>query len=104
MSCRRNNAKNCSGHCKPGLRKIWTAIKVLRGTKCKPSWKRMLKNCGHSMKWKEPAVNRMLLAMIKRRTNTFFMTVQRKVLKTEEVFAMTVKRWKQEKKINQKIM
>jgi hypothetical protein len=41
----------------------------------------MLKNCGHSMKWKELAVNRMLLVMIKRRANTFFMIVQRKVLK-----------------------
>jgi hypothetical protein len=29
----------------------------------------MLKNCGHSMKWKELAVNRMLLVMIKRRGN-----------------------------------
>ena len=32
----------------------------------------MLKNCGHSVKWKELAVNRTLLAMIKRRANTFF--------------------------------
>ena len=63
----------------------------------------MLKNCGHSMKWKEPAVNRTLLVMIKRRANTFFMIVQRKVLKAAEVFATTVKRWTQGKKINQKI-
>src|ERR1700694_3600197 len=63
----------------------------------------MLKNCGHSMKWKELAVNRMLLVMIKRRSNTFFMIVQRKVLKTAEVFATTVKRWSQGKNIHQKI-
>src|SRR6516162_7939543 len=50
------------------------------GQKYKQSWKLMLKNCGHSMKWKELAVNRMLLVMIKRRANTFFMIVQRKVL------------------------
>ena len=56
-----------------------------------------------SMKWKELAVNRTLLVMIKRRANTFFMTVQRKVLKAAEVFAMTVKRWSQGKNINQKI-
>jgi hypothetical protein len=55
----------------------------------------MLKNCGHSMKWKELAVNRMLLVMIKRRANTFFMIVQRKVLKAAE--ATTVKRWSQRK-------
>src|SRR6266852_161549 len=63
----------------------------------------MLKNCGHSMKWKELAVNRMLLVMIKRRANTFFMIVQRKVLKAAEVFATTVKGWSQGKNINQKI-
>ncbi len=62
----------------------------------------MLKNCGHSMKWKELAVNRMLLVMIKRRANTFFMIVQRKVLKAAEVFVTTVKRWSQGKNINQK--
>ena len=56
-----------------------------------------------SMKWKELAVNRTLLVMIKRRANTFFMTVQRKVLKAAEVFAMTVKRWTQGRNINQKI-
>ena len=55
------------------------------------------------MKWKELAVNRTLLVMIKRRANTFFMIVQRKVLKAAEVFATTVKRWSQGKNINQKI-
>jgi len=49
------------------------------------------KNCGHSMKWKELAVNRMLLVMIKRRANTFFMIVQWKVLKVAEMFVTTVK-------------
>ena len=78
-------------------------LKVLNGIKCKQSWKLMLKNCGHSMEWKELAVNRMLLVMIKRRANTFFMIVQRKVLKAAEVFATTVKRWSQGKNINQKI-
>jgi len=43
------------------------------------------------MKWKELAVNRTLSVMIKRRANTFFMIVQRKVLKAAEVFATTVK-------------
>src|SRR5438477_1189961 len=54
-------------------------------------------------KWKELAVNRTLLVMIKRRANTFFMIVQRKALKAAEVFATTVKRWSQGKNINQKI-
>ena len=48
-------------------------------------------NCGHSMKWKELAVNRMLLVMINRRANTFFMIVQRKVLKGAQRLVMTVK-------------
>src|SRR5207245_6191422 len=74
------------------------------GLKFKQSWKPILKNCGHSMKWKELAVNRTLLLMIKRRANIFFMIAQRKVLKAAEVFATTVKRWSQGKNINQKIM
>ena len=61
------------------------------------------KNCGHSMKWKEPAVNRMLLVMIKKRANIFFMIVQRKVLKAAEVFVTTAKGWNQGKNINRKI-
>src|SRR5687767_14921602 len=76
--------------------------KALNDLKYKQSWKLMLKNCGHSMKWTELAVNRTLLAMIKRRANTFFMIVQRKVLKAAEVFATTVKRWSQGKNINRK--
>jgi len=60
-------------------------------------------NCGHSMKWKELAVNRMLLVMIKRRANTFFMIVQRKVLKAAEMFVTTVKGRRQGKHLNQKI-
>ena len=55
------------------------------------------------MKWKELAVNRMLLVMIKKRANTFFMIVRRKVLKAAEVFVTTVKRWSQGRNINQKI-
>ena len=62
---------------------------VLNGLQYKQSWKPILKNYGRSMKWKEPAVNPMLLFMIKRRANTFFMIVQRKVLKAAEVFATT---------------
>src|ERR1700676_4888024 len=46
---------------------------------------------------------RTLLVMIKSPANTFFMIVQRKVPKAAEVFATTVKRWSQEKKINPKI-
>ena len=74
------------------------------GLKYKQSWKLMLKNCGHSMKWKELAVNRTLLVMIKRLANTFFMIVQRKVLKAAEVFVMTVKAKSPEKHPNRKIM
>jgi len=54
------------------------------------------------MKWKELAVNRMLLVMIKSRVNTFFMIVQRKVLRAAEVFVTTVKRWSQGRNINRK--
>ena len=43
-----------------------------------------------------------VVGLIKRRANTFFMIVQRKVLKAAEVFVTTAKRWKQEKKTNQK--
>ena len=63
------------------MRKTWTTIGVLNGLKYKESWKLMLKNCGPSMKWKELAVSRTLLAMIRRPANTFFMIVQRKVQK-----------------------
>jgi hypothetical protein len=41
--------------------------------------------------------------MIKRRANTFFMIVQRKVLKAAEVFVTTVKGRRQGKHLNQKI-
>ena len=47
--------------------------------------------------WKELAANRMLLVMIKRRANTFFMIVQRKALKAAEVFTMTVRHWERRK-------
>jgi hypothetical protein len=69
----------------------------------KQSWKRMLKNCGHSMKWMEPAANLMLLARIKKRANTFFVIVQPKARKVAEAFATTLKRLSQEKKINLEI-
>jgi hypothetical protein len=39
----------------------------------------------------------------KRLANTFFMIVQRKVLKAAEVFVTTAKRWRQGKNISQKI-
>src|SRR5258706_8681825 len=84
------------------LKKAGTAITVLNSLKYRQSWQLILKTCGHSMKWKELGVNRTLLVMIKRRANTFFMIVQRKVLKAAEVFATTVKRWSQGKNINQK--
>src|SRR5215472_451287 len=77
--------------------------KGLEWLQYKQSWKPMLENSGRSMKWKEPAVNRTSFAMIKRRANMFFMTVQRKVPKAAEVFATTVKRWSQGKNINHKI-
>src|SRR5690348_3669293 len=63
----------------------------------------MLKNSGHSVKWIAPAANQMLSAMTKRPENIFFTTVQRKALKTAEVFVTTVKRWIQGKKISRQI-
>src|SRR6184192_3743300 len=77
--------------------------KVSNGLKYKQSCKAILKNCGHSTKWKELAANRMLLVMTKRRANTSFLIVQRKVLKAAEVFVTIVKRWRKGKNINQKI-
>ncbi len=62
-----------------------------------------LKNCGLSMKWKEQAMSRMLLAMIKKRANSFFMIVQRKVLKAAETFVTTVKGLTQGKHLEQQI-
>jgi hypothetical protein len=88
---------------KARFEKNMIAIKVLNGLRYKQGWKLILKNCGHSMKWKVPAANRMLLVMITRRANTFFMIVQRKVLMAAEVFVTTVKRWSQEKNIDRKI-
>jgi len=44
----------------------------------------------------------MSLVMIKRRPNTFFMIVQRKVRKAVEIFVTTAKRWNPGKNINQK--
>ena len=46
----------------------------------------------------------MLLVMIKRRVNIFFMIVRQKVLKNAEVFVTTMKHWKKEKNINRKIV
>ena len=48
-------------------------------------------NCGHSMKWKELVVSQMLLPMIKKQANTFFMIVLQSLLKEEEVYVMTKK-------------
>ena len=72
--------------------------KGLEWAKVQAKLEAILKNCGRSMKWKEPAVNRMSLVMIKRRANTFFMIVQRKVLKAAEMSVTTVKGWNQGKK------
>jgi Protein of unknown function (DUF4256) len=47
--------------------------------------------------------DRTLLVMIKRRANTSFLIVPRKVRKAAEVFATTVKHWIPGKKINRKI-
>src|SRR5688572_21125994 len=63
----------------------------------------MLKNCGHSVKWKELAVNRMSSVMTRRRVSTLFMIVQQKVLMAVEVFVTTAKGWSQGKNTNRKI-
>jgi len=47
--------------------------KGLEWSNYKQRWKPILKNSGRSMKWKELAVNRMLLVLIKIQANTFFM-------------------------------
>ncbi len=52
---------------------------------------------------KEPAVKRMWLALIKRRANTLFMIVQRRALKTAEVFVTTAQHWNRGKNISRKI-
>src|SRR6266436_605830 len=78
-------------------------MKVLNGRRYKQSSKRMPTNCGRSMKWKEPAANRTLLATTNRRANTHFMIVQLKVRQAGEVLATTVKRWSPGKKTSQKI-
>src|SRR6266850_801727 len=77
--------------------------KELNGRKYKQGWQLIRENFGRLMKWKEPAVNRTLSGLIKRRANTFFMIVQRKVLKAAEVFVTTAKRWSQGRNINRKI-
>ena len=61
-------------------------------------------NYGRSMKWKEPVVNRILLVLMKRRANTFFMIALQKVLKAAEVYVTTAKDRNQEKNTNRKIM
>jgi hypothetical protein len=48
-------------------------------------------------------VNQTLSVLTRKRANTFFMIVQRKVPKAAEVFATTVKRWTQGKNISQQI-
>ena len=47
-------------------------MKVLNGRASRQSWKRMLKNCGRSMKWNGLVANRTLLVTIKKRTSYFF--------------------------------
>ena len=90
------------GTLKARFEKNMNRHKGLEWTKVQAKLEAILKNCGRLMKWKELAVNRMLLFMIKRRTNTFFMIVQRKVRKAAEVFVTTVKRWSQGKKQTKK--
>lgn len=46
---------------------------------------------------------RMLLAMIKKRADIYFIIVQQKVQTVAEAFVMTMKRWRKGKKINMKI-
>lgn len=49
------------------------------------------------------AVNRMLLVMIKIRVRIYFMIVQQKLRKAEEVCVTMLKHWNQERKISQEI-
>ena len=49
------------------------------------------------MKWNKPAENRTWSLTIKRRANTSFVIVLRRVLKAAEAFATTAKRWKRRK-------
>ena len=74
----------------------WAKVRAL-------SWRLILRNCGHSVKWKELAANRMLSVMIEVRANTSFLIAQRKVLTAAEVFVTTVKDWIQGKNINRNI-
>ncbi len=46
-------------------------------------------SCGRSMKWRRPAANPMLLAMIKGRANTCFMIARWKVQRAAEAFVTT---------------
>jgi hypothetical protein len=55
------------------------------------------------MKWKEPAVNRMLLVIKKKTGEYIFLIVQRNVLKAAEVFVTIAKGWSQGKNINRRI-
>jgi len=106
-----NNTKDLSpeqreellGALKARFEKNMNRHKGLEWAKVQAKLEANAENCGHSVKWKELAVNRTSLVMIKRRANIFCMIVQRKVLKDAEVFATTVKRWSQGKKTNQKI-
>src|ERR1700743_2267310 len=79
-------------------------MKVLNGLKYRQSWKLIPRSYGRSMKWRQQAVNRMLLAMIQRPTNTFFTIARRKVRKVGEAFAMIMQRMRPGKNLNPKIL
>jgi hypothetical protein len=95
--------RSFSKPCELALRRTCTVIRVWNGQGCKPGWKPSQTSCGRCMKWKEPVVNRMWLAMIKRRANTSSMIVQQKVPKAAEVSVTTVKVGRQGKRSNRKI-
>lgn len=92
------------GTLKTRFEKTGIATKILNGLRYKQNWKPILKNFGHCMQWKKPAANRMWWLMIEKPTNTFFMIAQRKARKDAEAFVMTMRRWRQGKNTNRKIV
>jgi hypothetical protein len=75
----------------------------LNGLKYRKSWKPMLKSSGRSMKWKELAVNRMLLVMIKSGEYIFYDCSAESPKGRRSVCYDGMKRWSQGKNINRKI-
>jgi len=78
--------------------------KDIDGLTYKQGWKLRRKNCGRSMIWKEPEGNRMSPVLTKRRVNTFFTIVRRKVRQAAGMFVTTGKGRSQGKQPDRKIM